>query len=139
MTTIIHSQQWDKISQTKTADRHRAGISRKQNSDQLSKMRVMKEYIIYITIILNVIIYYIFYIIFHYIYTNICSCCKIVEEILTECIYSLAVKSSLEATKLKDKKENTDQLEYIKRQTFGRKKDTTTEVKQQSIHWEKIF
>ena len=70
-----------------------------------------------------------FYIIFHY----ICSCCKISEEILTECIYSLAVKSSLKVTKLKDKKENTNQLEYIKRQTFGRKKDTTTEVKQQNI------
>ena len=41
-----------------------------------------------------------FYIIFHY----ICSCCKISEEILTECIYSLAVKSSLKVTKLKDKK-----------------------------------
>ena len=35
--------------------------------------------------------------------------------------------------------ENTDQFEYIKRQTFGRKKDTTTEVEQQSIYWEKIF
>ena len=35
--------------------------------------------------------------------------------------------------------ENTDQFEYIKRQTFERKKDTTTEVEQQSIYWEKIF
>lgn len=39
---------------------------------------------------------------------------KIIEEILAECTYGHEVKPFWKATKVKGKKENTDQLELIK-------------------------